>query len=195
MELRLTAGKFLSYLGYESFYQISDNMISLADQALLSPIPGYHEGVKMDYAPDKADTLGVAVVDSLYQKPGYNATEGDGDFKHNAGFEGYYTYTGVTNLQIWAGAGFETTTKPGVDSSGVTEKQGTGVTVLDLWGTYTLDKAGDQIAVEEDLQRRRDSQQGLRLADLLPLQRPELRSQLVLFGEGVSGARATRSTA
>lgn len=145
----LTAGKFLSYLGYESFYQISDNMISLANQSLLGPIPGYHEGIKLDYAPDKADTLGIAVVDSLYQKPGYNATEGDGEFKHTAGFEGYYTYTGVSNLQIWAGAGYETTTKPGMDTSGVTAVKGSETTVLDLWATYTLDKAGDQVVLEE----------------------------------------------
>lgn len=154
----LTAGKFLSYLGYESFYPISDNMISLANQQFLAPIPGYHEGVKLDYSPDKTDTMGVAVVDSLYQKPGYNATEGDGEFKHNAGFEAYYTNTAITNLTLWAGVGYETTTKAGVDTDGVqadfTPKgvlisDSHDVTVLDLWASYTLDKNGDTLAAEE----------------------------------------------
>jgi hypothetical protein len=147
--LTLSAGKFLSNLGYESFYQISDNMITLANQALLAPIPGYHEGFKLDYSPDKADTMGFQVVDSLYQKPGYNATEGDGEFKHNAGVEAYYTYTGVTNFQFWAGGGYESTTKPGVDTDGVMAKHGTEVSVGDVWATYTVDKAGDQFVLEE----------------------------------------------
>lgn len=145
----LTAGKFLSYLGYESFYQISDNMITLANQQFLAPIPGYHEGVKLDYSPDKTDTMGVAVADSLYQKPGYNATEGDAELKHDAGFEAYYTNTAITNLTFWAGLGYQTPTKPGVVTDGVVDPKGTGVEVYDVWASYTLDKAGDQLAAEE----------------------------------------------
>ena len=154
----LTAGKFLSYLGYESFYAIYDNMITAANQSLLGPIPGYHEGFKLDYSPDKTQTMGFSIADSEYQKPGYNATEGDGELKHNGGYEAYYTYTGITNLQIWAGAGYETKTKPGVDTNGVTTQFNSkgvaiqsahAVTVYDLWATYTIDKAGDQIVGEE----------------------------------------------
>jgi hypothetical protein len=146
--LTISAGKFLSNLGYESFYQISDNMITLANQQLLAPIPGYHEGVKLDYSPDKTSTMGVVVADSLYQKPGYNATEGDGELKHNGGFEAYYTYTGVSNLVIWAGAGYQTKTQPGVDTSGVSYPGGKPITVLDLWATYQIDKTSS-VAVEE----------------------------------------------
>jgi hypothetical protein len=154
----ITGGKFLSYLGYESFYNISDNMISLANQAFLAPIPGYHEGFKLDYSPDKTDTMGFSVTDSEYQKPGYAATEGDGEFKHNAGFEAYYTNTAITNLTLWGGIGYETPTKPGVDTDGVVQQfnakgqpisSSHDVTVLDVWASYTLDKAGDQIAAEE----------------------------------------------
>jgi len=145
----VSAGKFLSYLGYESFYFDLDNMISLANQQLLAPIPGYHEGVKLDFQPDKTDVMGVAVIDSLYQKPGYNATEGDGEFKHSAGFEAYYQNTSINNLTIWAGIGYETLTKPGVDTGGVAAPQGSTVTVYDLWAAYVLDKNGDQIAAEE----------------------------------------------
>jgi hypothetical protein len=155
----LTAGKFLSYLGYESFYNISDNMITLANQSLLGPIPGYHEGFKLDYAPDKTDTLGFSVTDSEYQKPGYNATEGDGELKHNGGFEAYYTNTAITNLTLWGGVGYETKTPPGYDTDGVAAKTFSpkgvllsggphDVYVLDVWGDYVLDKAGDQIVAE-----------------------------------------------
>jgi Putative beta-barrel porin-2, OmpL-like. bbp2 len=154
----LTAGKFLSYLGYESFYNISDNMISLANQAFLGPIPGYHEGFKLDWSPDKTDTMGFSITDSEYQKPGYAATEGDGEFKHNGGFEAYYTNTAITNLTLWGGIGYETKTKPGVDTDGVQQQfnakgapiaSAHDVVVGDVWASYTLDKAGDQIVAEE----------------------------------------------
>jgi hypothetical protein len=162
--INLTAGKFLSYLGYESFYNNQDNMITLANQQFLAPIPGYHEGFKLDFTPDKTDTMGFSVTDSEYQKPGYNATEGDGEFKHNGGFEAYYTNTAINNLQIWLGAGYETKTKPGVDTDGVQAEplfnakgvlinpdtqDGSSVGVYDGWLTYTLDKAGDQLVFEE----------------------------------------------
>ena len=136
--LTATAGKFLSYLGYESFYQISDNMISLANQQFLAPIPGYHEGVKFDYTVDKTMVFGAALVDSLYPKPGYNATEGDGELKHNAGVEGYLTYTGVDNLTVFMGIGY--------DSKGNFEPH--EVTVYDIWASYQIDKSST-IAAEE----------------------------------------------
>ncbi|HEY4989631.1 MAG TPA: outer membrane beta-barrel protein [Opitutaceae bacterium] len=134
----LSAGKFLSNLGYESFYNISDNMISLANQAFLAPIPGYHEGFKLDYAVDKTTTVGFQIVDSLFPKPGYNATEGDGELKHNAGAEAYYTYTGIDGLTLWAGIGW--------DSAGNFEAH--DVVVYDVWAAYAINKTNN-IAVEE----------------------------------------------
>jgi hypothetical protein len=136
--LTATAGKFLSALGYESFYQVSDNMITLANQQFLAPIPGYHDGVKLDYAADKTTTVGIALVDSEYSKPGYNATEGDGELRHNAGFEAYATYTGVENLTLWAGVGY--------DTKGSFEPH--SVYVLDFWASYTIDKSST-VAIEE----------------------------------------------
>ena len=153
----LSAGKFLSNLGYESFYADADNMITLANQQILAPIPGYHTGFKLDYAPDKTQTMGFQVADSEYNKPGYDATAGDGETRHNGGAEVYYTYTGINNLQIWAGYGYESKTVPGADTDGVTEEIVNGkviqnahdVSVGDIWGTYTVDKNGDQVALEE----------------------------------------------
>lgn len=136
--ITFTAGKFLSYLGYESFYFDQDNMITLANQQFLAPIPGYHEGFKVDYSPTKTDTMGFAVVDSLFPKPGYAATEGDGEFKHNGGGEAYFTDTSVNNLTLWFGAGY--------DSKGEYEVH--NVYVLDAWASYTINKQ-NSIAVEE----------------------------------------------
>ena len=144
----ISAGKFVSYLGFESFYLNQDNMITLANQQFLAPIPGYHEGIKLDYTVDKTTTVGFAVVDSIFNKPGYNFTAGAGSLKHQAGFEGYVSYTGITNLTLWAGIGYETLTKPGFDTGGVMAKHGSAVTVFDVWGTYQIDKASS-ISAEE----------------------------------------------
>lgn len=146
--LTIKAGKYLSPLGYESFFSINDNMITAANQALLAPIPGYHEGVEFDYAPDKTMTMGIGLVDSLYQKPGYAATEGDGEFKHNAGVEGFVQYTGVTDLTLWAGAGYATKSQPGILTDGVTAPSGAAVTVVDVWASYQIDKASTVVLEE-----------------------------------------------
>ncbi len=146
--LTITGGKFLSYLGYESFYFINDNMITLANQQFLAPIPGYHEGIKFDYAADKTVTVGAALVDALYQKPGYAATAADGEFKHNGGVEGYVQYTGVSDLTLWAGFGYQSKTKPGIDTSGVVVPSGNAITVVDVWASYQINKVS-ALALEE----------------------------------------------
>ena len=93
---------------------------------------------KLDYVADKTTTVGVALVDSEYSKPGYNATEGDGELRHNAGFEGYAQYTGVENLTLWGGIGY--------DTKGSFEPH--SVLVLDFWASYTIDKSST-VAIEE----------------------------------------------
>jgi Putative beta-barrel porin-2, OmpL-like. bbp2 len=144
-----TAGKFLSYLGYESFYLINDNMITLANQQFLAPIPGYHEGIRMDYTPNKTSTLGIALVDSLFQKPGYAATQGDGEFKHSGAFEAYWQYTGVDGLTLWTGLGYSSKVKPGTDTSGVLDPSGHTVAVYDLWASYAFSDKKSTLALEE----------------------------------------------
>jgi len=136
--LVVTAGKFLSYLGYESFYAISDNMIALANQQLLAPIPGYHEGVKADYTVDKTLTFGGAVVDSEYSA-NFAATEGDGHLEHNFGTEGYITYTGVENLTLWFGAGYDSKGTPN-NPYGLPSTTSHSVYVLDFWASYQVNK-------------------------------------------------------
>jgi hypothetical protein len=136
--LTATAGKFLSALGYESYYAISDNMITLANQQFLAPIPGYHEGFKLDYAADKTTTVGVALVDSEYSS-NFAATEGDGHLEHNFGTEGYVTYTGVENLTLWFGAGYDSKGTP-VNPFGFPSTRSHSVYVLDFWASYQLNK-------------------------------------------------------
>jgi hypothetical protein len=140
--LVVTAGKFLSYLGYESYYAISDNMITLANQQFLAPIPGYHEGVKADYTVDKTLLIGGALVDSEYSN-NFAATEGDGHLEHNFGTEGYIQYTGVENLTLWLGAGYDSKGTP-VNPYGLLPTKTHSVVVLDLWASYQVNK---QIAV------------------------------------------------
>ncbi len=126
----VTAGKFLSYLGYESFYPANMDQISYADGDFLAPIPGYHTGVKLDYA-EKTYGAGVAVLDSVYSP--FGPTRGDGELKHNAGFEGYVTYTGVPNLTLWGGFAYDT---KGQKAFNQTHE----VTTLDFWASYQLTK-------------------------------------------------------
>ncbi len=122
----ITGGKFLSYLGYESFFNVNNPEITFANGDFLAAIPGYHDGVRLDYS-DKDIGFGLALLDSV-GSPFY--LKGDGELKNNAGFEGYLAYKGVTDLTLWAGAAFDT------KGNGLTHSN----TVLDLWAQYQMDK-------------------------------------------------------
>ena len=124
----ITGGKFLSYMGYESFYPANMDQISYADGDFLGAIPGYHTGVKVDYA-DKTMGVGAAILDSAYSP--FGGTRGDGELTHNAGVEAYYTFTGVTDLTLWAGFAYDT--KGGFEPH--------SVATFDVWGSYNVSKA------------------------------------------------------
>jgi hypothetical protein len=128
--ITITGGKFLSYLGYESFFTVNNPEISFANGDFLAPIPGYHSGVKIDYS-DKAIGAGVALVDSVYS-PFY--LKGDGELKHNAGFEGYVSYKAVENLTLWAGFAYDTKGSRNISS------QWHSVFTFDLWAQYQVNK-------------------------------------------------------
>src|SRR5262249_34726981 len=100
----VTGGKFLSYLGYESFYPIYMDQITYANGQFLAPIPGYHSGLRLDYS-DSANAAGIAVVDSVYSP--FGATRGDGELKHNAGLEAFYSYKGIKDVTLWAGIAYD----------------------------------------------------------------------------------------
>jgi hypothetical protein len=132
----ITAGKFLSYLGYEAFDIPNMSQISYANGDYLAPIPGYHTGVKWDYS-DNAFGAGFALLDSVYSGPNY--LKGDGELKHNAGFEGYVVYKAIPNLTLWAGFGH--------DTAGNVIHKNRSITTLDFWASYNLSKTAS-IAAE-----------------------------------------------
>src|SRR3954471_105822 len=125
----ITGGKFLSYLGYEAFDPVNMSQITYSPVTVgtLSSIPAYHTGLKFDFA-DKAIGYGLAVVDSVYSPLGID--KGDGELKHNAGFEGYVTSKGLGDLTLWAGFAYDT--KGNFQSH--------NVLVLDFWAQYAVDK-------------------------------------------------------
>jgi len=125
----ITGGKFLSYLGYEAFDPVNMSQITYSPVTVgtLGSIPAYHTGVKADYA-DKVFGAGFAVLDSVFSPNGID--KGDGELKHNAGFEGYVKYTGVTDLTLWAG--FAHDTKGNFQSH--------SVSIYDVWAEYKVMK-------------------------------------------------------
>lgn len=125
----VTAGKFLSYLGYEAFDPVNMSQISYSPVTVgtLASIPAYHTGVKFDFA-DKVIGYGLALVDSVYSPLGID--KGDGELKRNAGFEGYVTSKGLGDLTLWAGFAYDT--KGGF--------QAHNVLTLDVWAQYAIDK-------------------------------------------------------
>lgn len=125
----ITGGKFLSYLGYEAFDPVNMSQITYSPVTVgtLGSIPAYHTGVKFDYT-ESTFGAGFAVLDSVFSPNGID--KGDGELKHNAGFEGYIKYTGVPDLVLWAG--FAHDTKGNF--------QANKVTILDFWAEYKLTK-------------------------------------------------------
>jgi len=120
----VTGGKFLSYLGYESFFVVNNPTISFANGAI-GVIPGYHSGVKVDYS-DKEWGFGGALLDSVY---GATSLKGDGSLKSGQGYEGYVTYKGVTDLTIFGGVAFD-------NQSAVTGKD---IATYNIWASYKVD--------------------------------------------------------
>ena len=128
--LTITGGKFLSYLGYESFYPTLMSQISYANGDFLGAIPAYHSGVKFDYSVGNTG-VGMALLDSVYSPYGYN--RGDGEFKHNAGFEAYLQQK-VGDITLWGGVAYDTKGQAALN-------QLNKVLTLDFWASYQIDKA------------------------------------------------------
>jgi hypothetical protein len=127
----VTAGKFLSYMGYEAFDIPSMTQISYANGDFLAPIPGYHSGVRLDFG-DKDNAAGIAVVDSVYSGPNY--LKGDGELKHNAGVEAFYSYKGIKDVTLWFGIAH--------DTKGNVVHKNEAITIYDFWFSYAVSKDG-----------------------------------------------------
>jgi hypothetical protein len=125
----VTAGKFLSYMGYEAFDIPNMTQISYANGDFLAPIPGYHSGVRLDFG-DKDNAAGVALVDSVYSGPNY--LKGDGELKHNAGIEAFYSYKGIKDVTLWFGIAH--------DTKGNVVHKNEAITIYNFWLSYALSK-------------------------------------------------------
>jgi hypothetical protein len=125
----VTAGKFLSYMGYEAFDIPNMTQISYANGDFLAPIPGYHSGVRLDFG-DKDNAAGIALVDSVYSGPNY--LKGDGELKHNAGIEAFYSYKGIKDVTLWFGIAH--------DTKGNVVHKNQAITIYDFWLSYAVSK-------------------------------------------------------
>ena len=121
--VKLTGGKFLSYLGYEAFDAV--NMAQLTYGYTIFAHPAYHSGAKLDYTA-KTFSLGLALVDSIF--PGRKGFfEGDRDFSDDLGLEATFVYTGLKDVTVFAGIASENTEKAPHD-----------VFVFNLWASYAV---------------------------------------------------------
>jgi hypothetical protein len=148
--ITFTAGKFLTYLGYESFY------IPSMDQLTYGPavgIPAYHSGIKADYSiplggKDSKESVafGFAVLDSLGGGDNY---AGDGKLNHIA-FEACVTYVGLGgDLTVFAGLGYDSGNEAGTlwfaedpddEDTAYFAFNSKSEVVFDLWASYQLNE-------------------------------------------------------
>lgn len=135
-----TAGRFLTWAGYESFDIPALNAITYADA--FGIIPSHHDGVKVTYTFDNF-TVGAAILDSLYGPPsidGINAYRGDGDISDgNLGAELYFAYNDQT-FSAAAVVGYERNSWLGNLES--------DVWLVNVWGQYYLDSSKTTLGAE-----------------------------------------------
>jgi hypothetical protein len=125
----LQVGRFLSWMGYESFFVVNNPEITGAN-TVAGFIPGYEDGARVVYT-DKDWNAGVALVDSAYNSvpAGGSAFKGDGELKKTYGFEAYFNYTAIKDTNLWFGISRDSA--PGAAKA---------ITTLDLYGQYQVSK-------------------------------------------------------
>lgn len=122
-DLSVTGGKYLGYLGFESFHSPNNAFISFSLATYSSP---FSTGAKVDYA-GEGFSAGVSVRDSQ-NGPGGTFFEGDGDFSDDIGYEAYVMFTSIENLTVFAGVGYED-----VDDGNVG-----AIMTADAWASYAF---------------------------------------------------------
>lgn len=137
--LKLTGGKFLSYLGYEAFDPI--NMAQLTYGSTIFSIPAYHTGAKLDYS-SKTFSVGVAVVDSIFSGPN-GFFEGDREYDDDVGIEAMATYTGIDKLTVFVGIASE-------DTDGAADS----LFIFDLWASYAV---SDKLTIAGEFDTQSDT--------------------------------------
>lgn len=120
----VTAGKYLSWLGYEAFH--APNLATLTFANPPGYIPAYHTGIKFEYVTDTFST-GLNVSDSVLQgTDGFWG--GDEDFGNGLGYEVYAVYKGIDKLTLFGGIAFD-------DSD---EQVGDSFLTYDFWTSYAI---------------------------------------------------------
>lgn len=114
----MTAGKFLSYHGWETaeptgLYQYS--------YAYGTTIPGYHNGVTLDHSADWG-AIGIAVLDSVYDDDGYISNDADA---YDLGIEAKLVLTPAEGWTVYLGYGLDSA------NSGWEDRE-----LLNLWTSY-----------------------------------------------------------
>ncbi len=122
-DFALTAGKFNSWLGYESFDSPLNAFISYG---LSGYVANYTTGAKAEYLGETV-SAGVSVRDSILADPTGGFFQGDGDFSDELGYEAYVLYTGIEKLTLFAGIGYE-------DTDGAASE----LTTYNVWGSYAF---------------------------------------------------------
>jgi hypothetical protein len=140
--LKITGGKFLSYLGFEAFDAV--NMTQLTYGSTIFAVPAYHTGAKLDFSGDTF-AVGVAAVDSIYSGP-RGFFEGDREYSDDIGIEAMFSYTGVKNLTIFAGIASENTHGAADD-----------LLIFDLWLSYAV---SDKLTLSAEYDTQNDYMSG-----------------------------------
>lgn len=147
-DLSLTGGKYLGWLGFESFHTPNNAFISYSLVNYVSP---FSTGVKADYA-GKGFSTGVSVRDSQIALPGAgHFFEGDGEFSKDIGYEAYFMFTGIEKLTVFAGAGYE-------DPDGSDD-----VITYDTWASYAV---SDKVTIAGEYAATENSSHGSWLAQV-----------------------------
>jgi len=123
-KIAITAGKYLGWLGYESFHSVNNAFVSFSQVYYASP---YSTGAKIEYLGETVST-GVSVRDSQLSTTGGTFFEGDGEFSDDLGYEAYVLYTGVKGLTLFGGVGYE-------DVDGGDQQY-----TYDFWASYAINE-------------------------------------------------------
>lgn len=131
----LTAGRFLTWFGYEAFDIPETSFITWSTATLFdSLMPDYHEGVKIEYTYGKHE-FGLAILDSIYSRPGTDDPyRGDGSVRDGLGFELHYGYT-AEKWSLGANLGYQYDRSKDSDYYLENNRR----LIADVWGEYQLD--------------------------------------------------------
>jgi hypothetical protein len=126
-----TAGRFLTWAGYEAFDIPATSAITYGDEYAI--IPSHHNGVKVTYSFDNF-TVGAAVLDSVW-----GSYKGDGDINHGSlGTELYFAYDDQT-FSAAATIGYQHDYAPGGSSD---------IYFANVWGQYYIDSSKTTLGAE-----------------------------------------------